>query len=103
MQEPRRFPQVLAGPRQVGKTTLARQRANELGIPFHHASADEPTLQDRARLNQQWDIARALTREERRTQRAVDAVQVRNLALWKCLQSVRQENLQETDRPVALF
>jgi predicted AAA+ superfamily ATPase len=78
MQEPRRFLQVLAGPRQVGKTTLARQVASELDIPFHYASADEPTLQDRAWLNQQWDIARALTRKEHRTHPAlliVDDVQ----------------------------
>ncbi|MCX6996975.1 MAG: ATP-binding protein [Kiritimatiellaeota bacterium] len=78
MREPRRFLQVLAGPRQVGKTTLARQVANELDIPVHYASADEPTLQDRAWLNQQWDIARALTRQMPRTHPAlliVDEVQ----------------------------
>ena len=78
MQEPRRFLQVLAGPRQVGKTTLARQVAKELNLPFHYASADEPTLQDRAWLSQQWDIARALTRKEHRAQPAlliVDEVQ----------------------------
>jgi uncharacterized protein len=62
MQEPRRFLQVLTGPRQVGKTTLARQVAAELDIPVHYASADEPTLQDRSWLSQQWDIGRSLTR-----------------------------------------
>ena len=55
MKEPRRFLQVLAGPRQVGKTTLAGQTAKELSIPVHTVSADEPTLQDRAWLRQQWD------------------------------------------------
>lgn len=61
MREHRRFIQVLTGPRQVGKTILARQVAKELAIPVHYASADEPTLQDRAWLNQQWDIARTFT------------------------------------------
>jgi len=78
MQEPRRFLQVLTGPRQVGKTTLARQVAEALGIPSHYASADEPTLQDRAWLNQQWDIGRTLTRNGRRVRPAlliVDEVQ----------------------------
>ncbi len=78
MREPRRFLQVLAGPRQVGKTTLAMQVANEIGMPFHYASADEPTLQDRAWINQQWDIARALTHREQRAHPAlliVDEVQ----------------------------
>ena len=71
MGEPRRFLQVLAGPRQAGKTTLARQLAEDLAIPFHYASADEPTLQDRAWLNQQWDIARALTRNRKSIQIAL--------------------------------
>lgn len=78
MQEPRRFIQVLAGPRQVGKTTLARQVAKSLDIPVHYASADEPTLQDRFWLNQQWDIARSLMRKEHRSHPAlliVDEVQ----------------------------
>jgi predicted AAA+ superfamily ATPase len=71
MGEPRRFLQVLAGPRQAGKTTLARQLAEDLAIPSHYASADEPTLQDRAWLNQQWDIARALTRDRKSIQIAL--------------------------------
>ena len=78
LQEPRRFLQVLAGPRQVGKTTLARQVAKELDIPVHYASADEPTLQDRAWLGQQWDIGRSLARTGGHTKPAlliVDEVQ----------------------------
>lgn len=59
--EKRRFMQVLVGPRQVGKTTLARQAIEQCGLPSHYVSADEPTLQDRTWLNQQWDIARTKT------------------------------------------
>jgi predicted AAA+ superfamily ATPase len=61
--EPRRFIQVLSGPRQVGKTTLARQVGDELSLPMRYVSADEPTLQGRAWLSQQWEIARMLTRD----------------------------------------
>ena len=78
LKEPRRFLQVLIGPRQVGKTTLARQVAQKLSIPTHYVSADEPTLQDRAWVNQQWDIARALTRKDSRSHAAlliIDEVQ----------------------------
>ena len=58
LKEKRRFLQVLAGPRQVGKTTLVRQVMEAAKIPAHYASADEPTLRDRTWLEQQWDIAR---------------------------------------------
>jgi predicted AAA+ superfamily ATPase len=61
--EKRRFVQVLAGPRQVGKTTVVRQVMEASKIPAHYASADEPTLRDRTWLEQQWDIARLKTKE----------------------------------------
>ena len=53
LREPRRFIQVLAGPRQVGKTVLARQVMESLDIPSLYVSADEPTLRDRTWLEQQ--------------------------------------------------
>jgi len=62
IKEPRRFMQVLAGPRQTGKTTLARQVQNDLGIPSHYATADEPALKDRSWIEQQWETARVLVR-----------------------------------------
>ena len=56
--EPRRFIQVLSGPRQTGKTTLAHQVMADLKIPSHYASADEPTLKDRTWIEQQWEVVR---------------------------------------------
>lgn len=83
IQEPRKFLQVLTGPRQVGKTTLARQLKEELMIPVHYVSADEPTLQDRAWLGQQWDIARLLTRNDKTTVPALLIVdEVQKVAGW---------------------
>lgn len=58
LQEPRRFLQVVAGPRQVGKTTLVQQVADALNLPTTFASADAPTLQGAGWLAQQWDAAR---------------------------------------------
>jgi hypothetical protein len=60
LKEKRRFVQVVAGPRQVGKTTVVRQVMAASKMPSHYASADEPTLRDRTWLEQQWDIARLL-------------------------------------------
>ena len=61
--EPRRFIQVLAGARQVGKTTVARQAAERSGLPWRYASADEPTLRDAHWIAAQWDAARLLADE----------------------------------------
>jgi hypothetical protein len=56
--EPRRFIQVIAGPRQVGKTTLIQQVADGAGLPVVLASADEPTLRGPGWIAQQWEAAR---------------------------------------------
>jgi hypothetical protein len=61
--EPRRFIQVLWGPRQTGKTTLARQVTQSIEFPWHYASADEPVLKDRTWLEQQWEAGRMLFAE----------------------------------------
>jgi hypothetical protein len=56
--EPRRFIQVVAGPRQVGKSTLVQQATDTLAQPVRHASADEPTLRSTDWIAQQWEAAR---------------------------------------------
>lgn len=56
--EPRRFLQVVAGPRQVGKSTLVQQVTSELGVPVRYVSADEPTLRSPDWISQQWEAAR---------------------------------------------
>ncbi|MEW6299804.1 MAG: AAA family ATPase [Thermodesulfobacteriota bacterium] len=71
LREPRRFIQVLAGPRQVGKTVLVRQLMEALTIPGHYASADEPMLRDRAWVEQQWDLARLRTHSQQGAREAL--------------------------------
>jgi uncharacterized protein len=56
--EPRRFLQVVAGPRQVGKSTLVQQVTDELSLPVRYVTADEPTLRGADWISQQWEAAR---------------------------------------------
>ncbi|HEX9711730.1 MAG TPA: ATP-binding protein [Actinomycetota bacterium] len=56
--EPRRFIQVVAGARQVGKTTMVQQVVQTIGLPVRDASADEPTLRGGDWIAQQWELAR---------------------------------------------
>ncbi len=62
LREKRQFIQVLAGPRQSGKTTLALQLIEAIDYPSHYATADEPVLKDRFWIEQQWEAARLRTR-----------------------------------------
>lgn len=45
---------VIIGPRQVGKTTIARQIQEAIGIPGIYASADSPVPLDAAWIETQW-------------------------------------------------
>ena len=46
--------QVLIGPRQVGKTTIARQVMDKLPFPFIYASADNPLPPGPEWIETQW-------------------------------------------------
>ncbi len=75
LREPRRFIQVLAGPRQVGKTTLARQALDLIDVPSHYATADLPGLEPGIWLSQQWDLARLKARDSGRALLILDEAQ----------------------------
>ena len=56
--EPRRFIQVVAGPRQAGKSTLVAQAVEGLQVPVRFVSADEPALRGPEWIAAQWEAAR---------------------------------------------
>jgi uncharacterized protein len=56
--EPRRFIQVIFGPRQVGKTTLVTQLTEEIEIPYYYVSADAVLALNSAWIEQVWEAAR---------------------------------------------
>ena len=60
LQEPRRTIQVVAGPRQVGKTTLIKQVLQQLTIPSRFFNADGVKPDDKDWIAARWDEVRAL-------------------------------------------
>jgi hypothetical protein len=75
LREPRRFLQVVAGPRQVGKTTMVAQALARLGLPAHSASADSPGLQPLAWVAAQWEQGRALAVQHGHAVLVLDEIQ----------------------------
>jgi predicted AAA+ superfamily ATPase len=73
--EPRRFIQVVAGPRQVGKSTLVQQATERLSAPVRYASADEPTLRGADWIAQQWEAARLAVVDRRGAVLVLDEIQ----------------------------
>lgn len=75
MAEPRRFLQILAGARQVGKTTLARQMMAAFGENSTYATADGASSEDGVWIEQQWEAARFRCQETGNWLLVLDEVQ----------------------------
>ena len=60
LEEPRKFIQVVMGPRQVGKSTIVKQVLQDLGIPFQQFSADSVPATNTSWVSNCWAAVRSL-------------------------------------------
>ena len=60
LEEPKRFIQVVMGPRQVGKSTVVRQVLNDLEEPYQLFSADNVPTSNSAWVSNCWAATRTL-------------------------------------------
>lgn len=82
LSEPRRFLQVVAGARQVGKTTLVGQVLSRLDIPSVFVSADEPTVGDTAWLAAQWERGRLAAADARKAGAVLVLDEAQKIPRW---------------------
>lgn len=82
IQEKRHFIQVITGPRQVGKTTLARQLMDDLDIPCVYASADGLISEDLHWIETQWEKARYLLRKSENHEVLLILDEVQKISNW---------------------
>jgi hypothetical protein len=75
LQEERRFIQVVTGPRQVGKTTMAREVLGRISIPYRYLLCDAPSLHDAHWLETQWELARRESAGSRELILVLDEIQ----------------------------
>lgn len=80
--EPRRFIHVVAGPRQVGKSTLVQQVVEALGVPVRYASADEPALKGPEWIEQQWQAARLAAAEAGKAGAVLVLDEIQKIPWW---------------------
>lgn len=80
--EPRRFLQVVAGARQVGKTTLVGQVLSRLEVRNIFVSADEPAVGDTAWLAAQWERGRLAAADGGRAGSVLVLDEVQKIPRW---------------------
>lgn len=76
MNEPRRFIQVLAGPRQVGKSTLIDQALSECQLPHYLYNADGIDENDTDWIRRIWESVRTQmdTKQQKEAVLAIDEI-----------------------------
>ena len=61
IEEPRRFIQVVMGPRQVGKSTVVKQVLNDISIPYKFFAADAVANYNAGWITECWETVRVLS------------------------------------------
>ena len=100
IEEPRKFIQVIAGPRQVGKTTLINQVLRQCGFAYAMEVADGVDAKDTDWIRRVWDSARTvmLFRKEKEYLLVIDEIQ--KIANWS--EAVKKEWDEDTRKGVNL-
>ncbi len=87
--EPRKFIQVLMGPRQIGKTTLVRQVLGELETPSLFYSADNVPTSGNAWVADCWEAARNMRKSQGYAHLVLVIDEIQKIANWS--EAVKKE------------
>lgn len=87
--EPRRFIQVLVGPRQVGKTTLIKQLLSKTDMPHHFVTADDLYAADTTWIRREWGNARLQMQQAGRNEILFVIDEVQKVPNWS--ETVKKE------------
>ena len=100
IQEPRRFMQVLAGPRQVGKSTLVGQVLQDVPIPYSVEVADAVDPKDSDWIRRVWEGARTTMTLRGEAERLLVIDEIQKIDNWS--EVVKREWDEDTRKHVNL-
>lgn len=80
--EPRKFMQVLAGPRQVGKSTLVGQVLRDIALPYSLENADGINHEDTDWIRRVWESARIAMQLQHEEERLLVIDEVQKIDNW---------------------
>ena len=82
IQEPRKFIQVIAGPRQVGKTTIALSLLDKLGALAEYHSADDSAAYSVSWIDQIWESLRIRMKLEKKIGMVLIIDEIQKISDW---------------------
>lgn len=82
LEEPRKFIQVVMGPRQVGKSTTVKQVLADIDIPYMLFSADDVVVSNRAWISNCWNTVRSVKNSEQRETMILVIDEIQKISNW---------------------
>lgn len=82
LEEPRKFIQVVMGPRQVGKSTVVKQVLKDIAIPHLLFLADDVPASNRAWISDCWEQARVLLRVQKASEVVLVIDEIQKIQGW---------------------
>jgi len=82
IEEPRKFIQVIMGPRQVGKTTVVSQVVKDLNTPYSFLSADDVPAAQTHWISEQWDTVRQTMQMKHQQEHLLIIDEIQKLSNW---------------------
>ncbi|MDE5560986.1 MAG: AAA family ATPase [Bacteroidaceae bacterium] len=89
LKEPRKFVQVVMGPRQVGKSTVVKQVLNDLDTPYYFFSADNVPATNGAWISNCWATVRSLKESKKYDDIVLVIDEIQKIANWS--EAVKKE------------
>ena len=100
MNEPRKFIQVVAGPRQVGKTTLLKQFIKSTSALTQYFTADDISAADRVWIKAVWDNARLKLKQSGAKELILIIDEVQKVSNWS--EAIKKEWDNDTFNDVSI-
>lgn len=82
LREPRKFMQVVMGPRQVGKTTGVKQALKKCGVPYLFFTADAVPASSHAWISECWTVARQRLKTENLSEIILVIDEIQKISNW---------------------
>ncbi len=89
LNEPRKFIQVVVGPRQVGKSTVVKQVLQDIDLPYQMFSADNVPATNTAWIANCWDTVRSMMRGNGQSTMILVIDEIQKIARWS--EAVKKE------------
>ncbi len=82
LEEPRRFIQVIVGPRQIGKSTVVKQVLKDIESPYLFYSADDVPASNRAWIADCWAAARSVKESKKYSEFILVIDEIQKIVNW---------------------